>query len=127
MAENSKTEKSWERLDRLRVTQAVSEIAASPNLRFFIKQLLLDCGENSSPYAHDTIETARLCGRHEIYLELRSVLSRECPGLLAQLEKERENELVQRATGKKPSVGELSGNGSSTGDSASDASGEYGD
>ena len=81
-----------EERNALRITEAVYEIAASPNLRYFIRSLLNACGLNATPRASEALELARLCGRHEIGMEVQYTLLAEVPGLYPSLIKEDQDE-----------------------------------
>lgn len=69
-----KLEIDWDEWDAQRMAGAVEEIAQSENLRFFFRSLLNSCGAASTPVGTDAHTTARLCGRHEVGMEIISLL-----------------------------------------------------
>lgn len=62
----SKTAEDWEKFDAEREFRAVEEIGKSPNLRYFMRQLLLECGDSTTPDGNNAIEAAKAIGRHQI-------------------------------------------------------------
>lgn len=97
MAGKLKTEEDWREYDQQRLAFAVKEIAASPNLRYLIRELLSECGHQLTPFAHNAIETARLCGRHEIALDVIATLTAHEPGLYPNLLLESYREQTDRS------------------------------
>lgn len=96
MAGKLKTDEDWQEYDQQRIAFAVKEIAASDNLRYFFRELLSQCGHQLTPFAHNAIETARLCGRHEVALEIIATLTAHEPGLYPNLLLESHREQTDR-------------------------------
>jgi hypothetical protein len=92
MAQQLQSNLPAEERNALRITEAVYEIAASPNLRYFVRSLLNNCGINATPQAVGALELARQCGRHEIGMEIQRILLQELPGLYPSLIKEDQDE-----------------------------------
>lgn len=97
MAAKLKTEKEWEDYDATRMKEAVREISASPNLRFFFRSLLNSYGMNSTPFGGNAIDTAKLCGRHEAGMDIVSTFLALDPSLYPNLILEDVNEQADRA------------------------------
>lgn len=62
-----------EELHKARMLSAVTQIADSPELRYFMRQLLMDCGDHTTPAGGNAIETAHLCGRHSVGKDLIAI------------------------------------------------------
>ena len=67
------------------MARAMDEVAASDNLRFFMRSLLAQCGWLSTPVAATPEATFKLCGRHEIGVEVINVILERKPELLTTL------------------------------------------
>lgn len=100
MAVKLKSAKEWEDFDELRLAQAVGEIESSPNLRFFFRSLLSSVGIASTPFGGNAIDTAKLCGRHEVGMELIATFSERIPELYPNLLLEDYREQTDRASAK---------------------------
>jgi len=96
MAAKLQTSEEWENWDAQRMRDAVEEISASPNLRFFFRSLLNSFGINQTPFGGNAIDTAKLCGRHEAGMEIIATLLSEKPGLYPSLILEDLNEQASR-------------------------------
>ena len=101
----------WEKFDKTRMKSAFEEIEASPNLRFFVRQIFASAAIDESPFSGNAIETARLCGRQQIGLEIRREMQTHSPTLSHKIELEMLNENLQRNRNETPNVGADDGDG----------------
>lgn len=76
----------------VKLQMAVQKIERDPNLRFLVRHFLSLCGVPATPIGSDPIETARLCGRHEMGMVLVSILAKDAPMLWPALILEDYNE-----------------------------------
>lgn len=97
MAGKLKTDRDWEEFDATRMSEAVIEISSSPNLRFLFRSLLNSCGINSTPFGGNAIDTAKLCGRHEVGMDILGIFLENDPSLYPKLILEDQHEQTDRA------------------------------
>jgi hypothetical protein len=110
MAPNSAKKASWERQDEQRLREALVEIARSPNLRYFVRNLLGSSGVMDIMPSDNALSMARAAGRHELGMTLIATMNQYLPDLWPNLLLEEHNELAERnsapATYERPDRGE---------------------
>jgi len=93
----SANEVDWDKLDEQRMTAAFRELAQSENLRFLLRGLFASWGLHNTPHGSNALESARQAGRHQIAIELLTLLNEYQPHLFSQLMKEDQDELSARS------------------------------
>lgn len=83
-----------EDLERLRA--AFYRMETDPNLRFFLRWMLEQCGYGSAPVSSDPLTLARACGMLSIATSLTSAVEQFTPNLLPALIQESINERSAR-------------------------------
>ena len=76
------------KLTEHRMRQAFRAIEADENLRYLFRSILTQCGWNQTPVASTTEGTYKLCGRHEIGIEIINSMLAYTPNLYPNLIKE---------------------------------------
>lgn len=99
MADDSKKQVDWEKLDETRMELAVREIEKSDNLRFFFRSLLARLGMTGTPDGPDALSMARAIGAHGAGTDLIATLENYSPGLYAGLLGDDSREAQQRKEG----------------------------
>ena len=84
-----------EDLERLR--SAFYRIETDPNLRFFLRWMLEQCGYGSAPTSSDPLTLARACGMLSVASSITSAVEQFTPNLLPALIQESINERTHRS------------------------------
>ena len=84
-----------EDIERLRA--AFFRIETDPNLRFFLRWVLGQCGYGSAPSSSDPLTLARACGMLSISTSITASMEEFTPTLLAALIQESINERTTRS------------------------------
>lgn len=109
MAQPDKKALARERANLAKLELAVTEISRSAALRYFIRNLLGQCGVQSVFPADNALATARHAGRHEIGMSILATLQLFHPQLYPSLLMEEMNELVPENGDERSDRGEPGG------------------
>lgn len=81
-----------------RLRSAFYKMETDPNLRFFLRWMLEQCGYGSAPASSDPLTLSRACGILSVASSLTATMEQFTPNLLAALIQESINERSERNT-----------------------------